>query len=261
MAMKQREKDFKRLVSIMENLRSSHGCPWDREQTMESLKTYLIEEVYEIMEAIEENDPEALREELGDLLFHILFLSRIAEEQGAFDIWDVIDRISKKMVTRHPHVFGEKKVSSSSEVEVNWSDLKEKEKSNRRSILDGIPKHLPALLRAHRITERAGRVGFDWEKTDDIFEKLDEEIGELNQALSQGHRQKIEDELGDVVFVLVNVARLVGINPEEALRKTTDKFIRRFHYIEETLERSKKSLKEASLEEMDRLWEQSKDEG
>jgi tetrapyrrole methylase family protein/MazG family protein len=261
MAMKQREKDFKRLVSIMENLRSSHGCPWDREQTMESLKTYLIEEVYEIMEAIEENDPEALREELGDLLFHILFLSRIAEEQGAFDIWDVIDRISKKMVTRHPHVFGEKKVSSSSEVEVNWSDLKEKEKSNRRSILDGIPKHLPALLRAHRITERAGRVGFDWEKTDDIFEKLDEEIGELNQALSQGHRQKIEDELGDVVFVLVNVARLVGINPEEALRKTTDKFIRRFHYIEKTLERSKKSLKEASLEEMDRLWEQSKDEG
>ncbi|NIQ37031.1 MAG: nucleoside triphosphate pyrophosphohydrolase [Proteobacteria bacterium] len=259
--MEQREKNFKRLVSIMANLRSSHGCPWDREQTMESLKTYLIEEVYEIMEAIEGNDPEALREELGDLLFHILFLSRIAEEQGAFDIWDVIDRISKKMVARHPHVFGEKKVSSSRQVEVNWSDLKEKEKSNRRSILDGIPKHLPALLRAHRITERAGRVGFDWEKTDDIFEKLDEEIGELNKALSHGQRQKIEDELGDVVFVLVNVARQVGINPEEALRKTTDKFIRRFHYIEKTLERAKKSLKEASLEEMDRLWEQSKDEG
>lgn len=260
MTVKKRRKNLNELISIMERLRSPQGCPWDREQTMESLRTYLIEEVYEIIEAIEEDNPEALKEELGDLLFHILFLSRIAEEQGEFDIWEVIDRISKKMVSRHPHVFGEKKVSSSREVEKTWSDLKEKEKSHRRSILDGIPQHLPALLRAYRITERASRVGFDWQKTDDIFQKLDEEIEELEQALSQDHRGKIEDEVGDVLFVLVNMARLTGINPEEALRRTTHKFITRFHHIEKALERSHKSLKEVSLEEMDRLWEQAKGE-
>ena len=256
--MKKRTENFKELVSIMERLRSPQGCPWDREQTLESLRTYLIEEVYEIIEAIEGRDPEALKEELGDLLFHILFLSRIAEERGEFDIWGVIDRISKKMVSRHPHVFGKKKVSSSREVEKTWSDLKEKEKGHRRSILDGIPRHLPALLRAYRITERASRVGFDWEKADDTLEKLDEEIEELNQALLQGHQGKIIDEVGDALFVLVNVARLTEIDPEEALRRTTDKFIKRFHYIEESLERSHKSFKEVSLEEMDRLWERAK---
>jgi len=258
--MKKGTKEFTGLVSIMESLRSPDGCPWDREQTMDSLKTYLIEEVYEIIEAIEAHDVEALREELGDLLFHILFLSRIADEQGAFDIWEVIEGISKKMVTRHPHVFGERRVSSSREVERSWSALKEKEKGHRRSILEGIPRHLPALLRAYRITERVSEVGFDWEKTDDVFKKLDEEIDELNQALSQGHRRKIEDEVGDLVFVLVNMARLEGINPEEALRKTTDKFIKRFQHIERALEKSNRTLEEASLVEMDRLWEHAKKE-
>ncbi len=256
--MKKDRENFTRLVSIMEKLRSPQGCPWDREQTMDTLKTYLIEEVYEIIEAIEEKDVDALREELGDLLFHILFLSRIAEEQGAFNVWEVIDRISKKMISRHPHVFGEKKVSSSPEVERNWSDIKQEEKRNRRSILDGIPPNLPALLRAYRITQRASRVGFDWEKAGDIFQKLDEEVEELNQALSQGHRPRIEDEVGDVVFVMVNVARLMGVNPEEALRKTTDKFVKRFQHIEKALTKSNRTLQEASLEEMDKLWEESK---
>lgn len=256
--MKKSGENFKGLVSIVERLRSPEGCPWDRDQTMESLRTYLIEEVYEAIEAIDQGDPEALKEELGDLLFHILFLSHIAREQDKFDIWEVIDRISRKMVSRHPHVFGEKKVSSSREVERSWSDLKEREKNHRRSILDGIPHHLPALLRAYRITERASRVGFDWEKTDDIFGKLDEEIGELRKALSQGNQRKIEDEVGDILFVLVNLARLTGNNPEEALRGTIHKFIRRFHHIEKALEGEHKRLKETSLEEMDRLWEQAK---
>lgn len=256
--MKKRGENFNALVSIVERLRSPQGCPWDREQTTESLKTYLIEEVYEVIEAIEQDNPEALKEELGDLLFHILFLSHIAREQEKFDIWGVIDRISKKMVSRHPHVFGQKKISSSKEVVKSWADLKEKEKNRRRSILDGIPPHLPALLRAYRITERASRVGFDWDRTDDIFGKLDEEIGELNKALSQGQQRKIEEEVGDILFVLVNLARLTGNNPEEALRRATDKFMKRFHYIEKAVEGSHRSLKEASIEEMDSLWEQAK---
>jgi len=249
---------FTGLLSIIERLRSPEGCPWDREQTLESLRTYLVEEVYEVIEAIDGGNTEALKEELGDLLFHILFLSQIAKEQRRFDIGAVIDRISQKMISRHPHVFGEKNVSSPREVERNWFDLKEREKTHRKSILDGIPHNLPALLRAYRVTERASRVGFDWQKADDVLAKLDEEIQELNQALSQGHQEKIEAEVGDILFVLVNLARLTDSNPEEALRRTTQKFIRRFHYIEETLERSHKALKDASLEEMDRLWEQAK---
>lgn len=258
MAVKGKKKSLQQLVSIIESLRSPKGCPWDREQTMETLKTYLIEEVYEIIEAIEGDDLDALKEELGDLLFHIVFLSRIAEEQGAFNISDVIDRVSRKMITRHPHVFGEKKVSSSKEVEKSWSDLKEKEKYHRSSVLNGIPQHLPALLRAYRITERANRAGFDWEKAEDAYKKLDEEINELNQALSQGNCRKVEDEMGDVLFVLVNVARLIGINPEESLRKTTEKFIKRFQYVEENLGRSRRSLRETPVDEIHRLWAHSK---
>ncbi len=260
MGAKKGKENFGELVSIMEHLRSPYGCPWDRAQTMNSLRTYLIEEVYEVIEAVESRDSEALKEELGDLLFHILFISRIAKEEGKFDIWEVIDRISKKMVSRHPHVFGNKKVSSPTEVEKNWSDLKEKEKIHRESVLDGIPKHLPALLRAYRITERASRVGFDWQRAEEIFNKLSEEIQELEKAISQGDQKKIEDEVGDVLLVLVNAARLTGNNPEEALRRATQKFIKRFHYIERVLEKSQKSLKEASLKEMDELWEQAKGE-
>lgn len=260
MTMKKRVNNFNSLVSIVERLRSPQGCPWDKAQTAENLRTYLIEEVYEVIEAIDQGKPEALEEELGDLLFHILFLSHIASEQEQFDIWAVIDRISRKMIHRHPHVFGKKKISSPEDVEKNWTDLKEEEKDHRRSILDGVPRHLPALLRAHRITERASRVGFDWDRAEDIFEKLDEEIAELRKALPQGNPKKVEDEVGDILFVLVNLARLTGCNPEDALRGTTQKFIRRFHHIEKTLKDSDKSLKQASLEEMDRLWEQAKGE-
>jgi MazG family protein len=250
---------FQNLISIVERLRSAQGCPWDREQTKESLRTYLIEEVYEVIEAIDQDDPEALQEELGDLLFHILFLSHMAKEQGTFDISGVIDQISKKMIHRHPHVFAEEDASTSRDVERNWADLKEREKNQRRSILDGIPDHLPALLRAYRITERASRVGFDWERADDIFKKLDEEIEELKEVLSLEDHQRISDEMGDLIFVLVNMARLKGINPEDALRWTNRKFARRFQYVERRLGASQRSLRDTPLEEMDRLWEEAKE--
>ncbi len=192
--MKDRKFGFDELVSIMDRLRSPEGCPWDKEQTKESLKTYLVEEVYEILEAIDGGDPSALKEELGDLFFHILFLSRISAEGREFDIRDVIDAISKKMIRRHPHVFGDKRVFSSGEVERNWSDLKEREK-DRKSLLEGVPRYLPALLRAYRITERASRMGFDWQRVADVFRKLDEEVRELDQSLTEGHAEKIEDEM------------------------------------------------------------------
>jgi MazG family protein len=250
---------FQNLISIVERLRSAQGCPWDREQTKESLRTYLIEEVYEVIEAIDQDDPEALQEELGDLLFHILFLSHMAKEQGTFDISGVIDQISKKMIHRHPHVFAEEDASTSREVERNWVDLKEREKNQRRSILDGIPDHLPALLRAYRITERASRVGFDWERADDVFKKLEEEIEELKEVLSLEDHQRISDEMGDLIFVLVNMARLKGINPEDALRWTNRKFARRFQYVERRLAASQRSLRDTPLKEMNRLWEEAKE--
>jgi len=257
--VEKKKQNFDTLISIVERLRSPQGCPWDREQTMDTLKTFLIEEVYEVIEAIDEGDPAGLREELGDLLFHILFISHLAKEEGKFDIWEVIESVSRKMVERHPHVFGEKRISTSRQVEEAWFDLKKREKNQRRSVLEGIPRHLPALLRAYRITERASRVGFDWAEVDQIFEKLDEEIGELKKAISLGQEEMIHEELGDLLFVLVNIARLTGNNPEEALQGANRKFVARFHYIEKALERSHRSLKETTIQEMDRLWEEAKE--
>ncbi|MCL5022544.1 MAG: nucleoside triphosphate pyrophosphohydrolase [Nitrospirae bacterium] len=253
--------DFEKLVEIMSELRGEKGCPWDREQTRESLKPFLLEETYEVLEAIDEGDPGKMKEELGDLLFQILFHCQIAEERGEFDIHGVIGKISEKMIGRHPHVFGGAKYETSEEVLRQWEERKKEEGKNRDSILDGVPRDLPSLLRAHRIQTRAARVGFDWKRVDDVLLKLDEELEEFREALRGKEQGEIEDELGDLFFVLVNVARFVGVNPEDALRKTISKFISRFRYIEMKAAESGKSLPAMSLEEMDALWDEAKGRG
>ncbi|MEC4684397.1 MAG: nucleoside triphosphate pyrophosphohydrolase [Nitrospirota bacterium] len=250
--------DFDKLVKIMEALRSEDGCPWDREQTRQSLKPYLIEEAYELLEAIEEDDPSRIKEELGDLLFQIVFHARIAEERGEFDIRDVIGAISGKMVFRHPHVFGGKRLRTADEVLDRWEEHKRQEGKLKESILEGIPGNLPALLKAHRVQERVSRVGFDWEKAEDVIKKVESEFEEFKSALEGRDREKIEEELGDILFTLVNLARFVDVNPDEALRKTIAKFIRRFSYIETRAKQEGRDLSDYTLEEMDQLWEKAK---
>ena len=258
---KKTDKDpFQSLVAIMERLRSEKGCPWDREQTRESLKPYLIEETYEVLEALDKDEPDRIKEELGDLLFQILFHAQVAREQGEFDINDVITSNIEKMIHRHPHVFADKSVSSSKEVLVNWEEIKKNETKNRhrKSILDGVPAPLPALLKAHRIQERAARVGFDWDDIKDVISKVDEELGELKKAVSEKSKKHIEEELGDLIFAVVNLSRFVKVNPEEALRKCIDKFKERFYQIETELSKNGKKLKDTSLEEMDEIWNRAK---
>jgi tetrapyrrole methylase family protein/MazG family protein len=252
-------KGFADLVAIMARLRRKDGCPWDRRQTKEDLKPFLIEETYEILEALDRGDDQGLKEELGDLLFHIIFMARIAEEEGAFDIDDVISGIAEKMRRRHPHVFGGSEVADAHEVEVNWARLKAAEKP-RGSLMAGLPLHLPALMRAFRLTERAAKVGFDWEHRDQVWAKLEEELQEFQQALRKDREKKEaqREELGDILFTLVNLARFLGIDPEDALRRVTDKFAKRFTYIEQRLQEKGKTPEQASLAEMDALWEESK---
>lgn len=251
-------KGFERLIQIMASLRGGKGCPWDREQTRQSLKPFLIEETYEVIEAIDEDDPEKIKEELGDLLFQIIFHSRIAEEGGEFDIHDVIERISDKMISRHPHVFGEERYETSEEVLKQWEERKKEEGKTRESILEGIPKELPSLLRAQKIQARVAKVGFDWEKVEDVLKKLDEELEEFREVLDKQDQEAIEDELGDIFFVLVNISRFVGVNPEDALRKTISKFISRFRYIEMKAAETGRNLSDMTLNEMDTLWEEAK---
>lgn len=258
---KKTDKDpFQSLVAIMERLRSEKGCPWDREQTRESLKPYLIEETYEVLEALDKDEPDKIKEELGDLLFQILFHAQVAKEQGEFDINDVLVSNTEKMIHRHPHVFADKSVSSSKEVLANWEEIKKNETKNkhRKSILDGVPAPLPALLKAHRIQERAARVGFDWDDIKDVIGKVDEELGELKKAVSENNKKHIEEELGDLLFAVVNLSRFVKVNPEEALRKCIDKFKERFYQIETELSENGKKLKETTLEEMDEIWNRAK---
>ncbi len=250
--------EFEKLIDIMSALRGEKGCPWDKEQTRESLKPFLVEETYEVLEAIDEGNPEKIKEELGDLLFQIIFHCRIAEERKEFDLSDVVRKISEKMISRHPHVFGEATYETSEEVLKQWEEKKREEGKSRESILEGIPRELPSLLRAHRIQARASRVGFDWKQVDDVLEKLDEEIGEFRKALKRKDRQELEDELGDVFFALVNISRFVGVNPEDALRKTISKFISRFRYIEMKAAESGRRLSGMSLEELDALWDEAK---
>jgi len=246
------------LIKIMSALRGEKGCPWDREQTMESLKPFIVEEAYEVLEAIDEKDTEHVKEELGDLLFQIVFQCQIAKEKGDFDMADVIEKIGRKMIARHPHVFGDADYKTTAEVLVHWEAQKKREGKQRESLLEGVPKTLPSLLRAHRLQDRAARVGFDWDKVGDVMNKLDEEIGEFKEAMEKNNEDAIEEELGDVLFMLVNISRFIGVNPEDALRKTISKFISRFRYIEMAAADSGRTLSDMTLAEMDALWDEAK---
>lgn len=251
---------FSALVELVARLRGPDGCPWDRKQTHESLKPFLVEECYEVLDALEDGAADKIKEELGDLLFQIVLHARLAEEMGRFSMKEVLLFNLEKMTRRHPHVFGDKKLETDKEVLANWEEIKKSEEgySKRKSILDGVPKDLPALLRAHRLQERAARIGFDWNHINEVMPKLDEELNEFKESLSRGDAESTEEELGDIFFVLVNISRFLGVNPEEALRKTIGKFIRRFRYIEETAAASGRPLSGMTLEEMDRLWEEAK---
>ena len=260
-------KRFAELVSVMERLRGKNGCPWDREQTRGSLKPFLLEEAYEVLEAIDEGDPEILKEELGDLLFQILFHSEIARERGEFGIEDVLSYTIEKMTRRHPHVFGtvpsavrKGRRLTSKDVLARWEELKQKEKRNRKrkSVLDGVPIPLPALMRAYQLQTRASRVGFDWKELRPVWNKVREELKELEHAVDTGEDRSVRHELGDLFFALVNLARFLKLDPEETLRKSNQRFVDRFHYIEKKAWRSRKPLSEMSLAEMDRLWEEAK---
>ncbi|MEW6054625.1 MAG: nucleoside triphosphate pyrophosphohydrolase [Nitrospirota bacterium] len=250
--------DFQDLLTIMQRLRDEKGCPWDKKQTRETLKPYIIEEAYELIEAIEENNPEKIKEELGDLLFQIVFQCQLGKEQGEFSFPDVIEHIGTKMISRHPHVFGDAECGTPEELIQQWEVLKKKEGKLRDSILEGVPSAMSSLLRAHRLQKRAAQAGFDWEKVEDVLKKVDEEMNELKAALRSGKREEMEDELGDIFFMLVNLSRFMKINPEDAHRKTISKFIRRFRYIEMKAAEQGMELADMTLEEMDRLWDEAK---
>lgn len=246
---------FEELMRIMKRLRKD--CPWDRKQTAESLREYILEEAYETVDAIDNHDWEELKKELGDLLLQIVFQSVIAEEKRLFTIDDVIQSINQKLIERHPHVFGNVEVDSAEEVAENWEQIK-RSKENRKSVLEGVPKHLGALLRAQKVQNKVTKVGFDWDKIDDVVQKLDEEIKEFKEALMKGTPDEMEEEVGDILFTLVNLARWKGINSENALRKTTNKFIARFQYIEEKLAERNLTPDKVDLAIMDKLWEEAK---
>ena len=251
---------FKELIRIVEKLRGPEGCPWDREQTRESLKPFLIEELYELIDAIDDNDMEGVKEELGDLLFQIVIHSQLSKEQGIFDINEVIDGISRKMVRRHPHVFADKELKTSSDVVRHWEEHKECEQKSRKSVLDRIPGALPALSRAQRLQEKASEVGFDWDNIEDVLKKLDEEIAEFKSALKDRSHDEIEGEFGDMLFVMVRLSNFMNVDPENALRRSIDKFIRRFNYIEAGASAQGRKLTEMTLDEMSVLWDRAKEE-
>src|SRR5262245_26877661 len=261
---------FERLVDIMATLRGPNGCPWDKQQDLNSLKPMLVEEVYEVLEAVENNDFEGLSEELGDLLLHVLFNAQLAKESGRFDIDTVIDQVSDKLVRRHPHVFGDGSASTPEEVIRNWEAIKAEEKAQKlksrtpqqRSLLEGILSKLPAIHEAHQISSRAARVGFDWPDVEGIFDKLQEEVRELKEVISSGsdetRRERLEDEIGDMLFVIVNIARYLKIDSESALKRANRKFKSRFQYMEGELAKQGKTLEQTSLEEMEALWQKAK---
>ena len=243
---------FSRLLTIMDELRAQ--CPWDRKQTLESLRNLTIEETYELADAILENDLNGIKEEIGDLMLHLVFYAKIASEQGAFDIADALHAICDKLVARHPHIYGDVIVRDEEEVKQNWEQLKLKE--GKKSLLSGVPKHLPAMVKAYRMQEKTKQVGFEWETTDQVWAKVQEELGELQENVSQNAPQAdIEAEFGDVLFSLINYARFIGVDPETALERTNKKFKSRFEFIEANAPRP---LRDMSLAEMDVLWEKAK---
>ena len=285
---------FERAVEIMNRLRAPGGCPWDREQTFDTIKQYTLEETYEVIEAIEQRDWAELSAELGDLLLQVLFYAEMAQEEGRFSIDDVLDRLCDKLIARHPHVFADVKAETSAQVLRNWEAIKQRERKQKageqpaeessKSILDGVSRAMPALLEALKLSNKAAHVGFDWPNVDGLFDKLHEEIEELRgeikripppgptpigrgiagareQALPEGLKERLEDEVGDLSFVLVNIARYLNVDPESALRQTNRKFRRRFRHVEEALRKSGKKLEEASLDEMEAHWQRSKSLG
>jgi MazG family protein len=266
---------FERAVSIMAKLRGPGGCPWDREQTFDSIKPYTLEEAYEVLEAIDNRDWDELRGELGDLLLQVLFYSQMAQEENRFSIDDVLDRLSNKLIHRHPHVFGDVTAETSADVLRNWEALKAEEKQKRleagggksakpqdpESVLAGVSSAIPALLEAHKLSSRAAHVGFDWPEIGGLFEKLEEETSELKEGLgdmSEQRQHRLEEEVGDLFFVLVNIARYLSLDPESALKKTNRKFRRRFQWMEEQLRNSGRTPQAANLEELESLWQEAK---
>jgi MazG family protein len=247
-------KEFLEFVAIVHKLRRE--CPWDKEQTHSSIRHSLIEETYEVVEAIDQCNLEELKKELGDVLLHVVFHASIAEQANEFTLEDVIKTITEKLIRRHPHVFGEVEVSGSKQVISNWEKIKMTE--GRNSVMEGVPKELPALLRAHRLQDKASKVGFDWEKKEDAWKKVDEEMNELHRAIESGKQDDVEAEFGDLLFAMVNYSRFINVNPEIALRRTVEKFITRFQYIETRLKEIGKDIHASSLEEMDKLWEEAK---
>ena len=249
-----------KLIKITETLMGDDGCPWDKVQTRESLKPYLVEETYEVLEALDGNDPEKIKDELGDLLYQILFHSKISSLKGEFDFRDVIDNLNEKMVRRHPHVFKEGKLNTPDQVVGQWEEIKKKEnnKANQKSILDSVPINLPSLIRAQKLQKKAAKEGFDWEQINDVFDKLDEEIKEFKEAVLKKKNTDIQSEIGDIIFVITNIAKFYKVDAEEALRSTNNKFIKRFQYIEQKLEGKGKTLKDSPLEEMERYWQEAK---
>ena len=249
-----------KLIKITETLMGDDGCPWDKVQTRESLKPYLVEETYEVLEALDGNDPEKIKDELGDLLYQILFHSKISSLKGEFDFRDVIDNLNEKMVRRHPHVFKEGKLNTPDQVVGQWEEIKKKEnnKANQKSVLDSIPINLPSLIKAQKLQKKAAKEGFDWDQINDVFDKLDEEIKEFKDAVLKKTAADIQSEIGDIIFVITNIAKFYEVDAEEALRSTNNKFIKRFQYIEQKLEGKGKTLKDSPLEEMERYWQEAK---
>jgi len=245
---------FNELMEVMRTLRKE--CPWDREQTHDSIKAATLEETHEVIEAIDEKNYEELKGELGDLLLHIVFHSVIAEDNKSFNINEVIDSIKEKLIRRHPHVFGETKVENNNDIMRNWETIKLAE--GRNSVLDGVPKNLPGLHRAFRLQEKASKVGFDWEKKEDVWKKVIEEIEEMHEQEKTGNKEELEKEIGDVFFSLVNYARFIGVNPENALRNSNEKFIKRFQFVEKKIKESGRQITDSNLKEMDKFWEESK---
>ncbi len=253
---------FERLLEIMARLRSPNGCPWDREQTFDTIKPYLLEETYEVLDAIDARDWRAVAQELGDLLLEAVFFAQMAAEEGLFRIDDSLDAVNAKLLRRHPHVFGAGTAKTAGEVKQRWDEIKTEERKDHENqgagLLEPVPRALPALVEAAQLTSRASGAGFDWPKAEAVFEKLNEELSELGQARASGNHGQIEEEMGDLLFVLVNLARFLQVDPEQALRKTNRKFRERFAYVERRLSEAGKTPAAATLGEMDALWQEAK---
>ncbi|MDR1516496.1 MAG: nucleoside triphosphate pyrophosphohydrolase [Dysgonamonadaceae bacterium] len=247
---------FGRLLDIMDELRLK--CPWDKVQTNESLRANTIEETYELCEAILNGDDEEIKKELGDLLLHVVFYSKIGEEKGAFDVGDVCNQISEKLIFRHPHVFGEAQADSAGMVEKSWEQIKLKEKGGNKTVLEGVPSALPSIVKAYRIQDKARNVGFDWNKREDVWNKVSEELGELKAEIARMDEDNTEAEFGDLLFSIINAARLYNVNPDNALERTNRKFIYRFNYLEKTAKENGRKLKDMTLDEMETIWQEAK---